>query len=1004
MNPLPTGTVTFLFTDVEGSTRLWAERPEAMRAALARHDAAVREAIEAGGGHVFKTVGDAFCAVFATADGALAAALAVQRALVPAADDAAAPIRVRCALHTGAAELRDGDYFGTTLNRLARLLGAAHGGQTVLSGVTRDLLQAPPPAGSTLRDLGTHRLRDVAEPERVFQLVHPALPADFPPLASLGGAPHNLPVEPNPFVGRRAESEAVAALLGRAAVVTLVGPGGAGKTRLALRVAADHLPDFPDGVWLVELAALTDPALVPQAVATVLHVREVPGTPVLDTLIDHLRSRRLMVVLDNGEHVVDACARLAEAVVRACPRVAILVTSREALAIAAEAVFHVPPLGVPVGISANAGDATAAVRDVLDSEAGQLFVTRAADTAPAFALTAANAAAVAGICRRLDGLALAIELAAARVRLLSPEQIAARLDDHLRLLTSGRRDADPRQQTMRGAIDWSYRLLGPSERTLLNRLAVFAGGWTLEMAEALCAGSAIADWEVLDLLAGLVDKSLVATAGEGGVQRYRLFETIRQYALEQLAASGEADALRAAHLAWCADFACGAEAHLHGPDQGAWLDRIDAEHDNCRAALAWAATSGAAEPGLRLAAALWPFWYMRGHLGEGRRSLGALLGLDAAAAASPAVRGRATKALGALAYYQGDYPTARAAWEEGLALARAADSPADVGKLLNNLGLLLRAVGDYAASRRCFDECLAVMRGLGDRGGEARALRNLAQVAYEEGRLAESKALIDACLTLHRALGDTHAVAEALCNLAGIEFSRGDYAAADAHALESLRLYEAAGAAYGVAEAMEVLARCAGEAGDLPRARALGEDRLAILRGLGDKHGIANAQTGLALVHLRAGDLDRAAAAIDEGLALAREVAYQPAVAEALLHDSQLALAQGDLARAAADLREALGIGRDLRSDWHVARTVERLIALAAARGDAQAVLTLAAAADALRARGHTPRPPAIAAEIAAHCAAARTTIDATNAAACTSAGAALDASGALGYALDWLR
>lgn len=709
---------------------------------------------------------------------------------------------------------------------------------------------------------------------------------------------------------------------------------------------------FAGGAWLIELATLTDAALVTQAVATVLGVREAPGVPVHDTLIEHLKPRRAMLVLDNCEHVIDACARLAEAIARACPGVSIVATSREALAIAAEAVFHVPPLRVPDARAVAAGDPAAAVRGVLDSEAGQLFVARATDTASGFALTPANAPAVAAICRRLDGLALAIELAAARVRLLAPDQIAARLDDHLRLLTSGRRDADPRQQTMRGAIDWSYRLLSDAERTLLNRLAVFAGGWTIEMAEAVCADAVIPDWEVLDLLAGLVDKSLVALAGEGSAQRYRLFETIRQYALEQLAASGEAEALQATHLEWCAAFAHGAEARLHGPEQAMWLDRIEAEHDNCRAALAWAAKGSSVEPGLRLAAALWPFWYMRGYLREGRQRLGDLLAAGGAAAVPPAIRGRAINAYGALTYYQGDYAAARSAWEEGLVLARADDRQADVGKLLNNLGSLLRAMGDYSASRQCFAECLAVMRAEGDQNSEAAVLSNIAQVAYEEGRLSESKALIDACLAIRRAEGDPHSIAGALCTLAGIELSRGEYDAAGAHGHESLKLYQAAGAEYGAAEAMEVLVRCACERGDLARARDLGEARLTMLRGMGDAQGVGSGLIILALVHLRSGELDLAEAALDEGLALARQVAWQPAIAEGLLHASQLSLARGDPTRAAADLRDALSISNHSSSTWHIARAIERLVALAGARGDHEAVLTLVAAADALRAQG----------------------------------------------------
>jgi predicted ATPase/class 3 adenylate cyclase len=516
--------LTFLFTDIEGSTRLWDQHPEAMRGALARHDELVWGAIERHHGRGFKTTGDAFCAAFETAADGLVAALAVQRALQEEPMGAETRIRVRIALHSGTADGRDDDYFGPALNRCARLLAVAHGGQTILSRKNRDRLPEELPEEIVLKDLSLHRLRDLSEPEHVFQVLHPELSSEFPPLGSLNSWPNNLPLRPSRFIGRFEESEAVNRFLDERSLLTLTGAGGSGKTRLALQVAADRIDRYRDGVWLVELAPLEDAALVPQAMATVLGVRESPALPLRESLIEHLRPRQALLLLDHCEHLIEAAAAMARDLLRACPDVRILATSREALGIEEELLHLVPPLTLPPAADGVRGPEER-LHDLLRSESVRLFVERATETAPGFQLTPENSPAVAEICRRLDGVALAIELAAARVRVLSPEQIAARLDDHLRLLTAGRRGAPPHQQTMRGAIEWSVNLLAEPERALMRRLAVFSGGWTLEMAEAVCADGEIEAWDVLDLLSSLVDKSLVVAEAARAARRYRAADT-----------------------------------------------------------------------------------------------------------------------------------------------------------------------------------------------------------------------------------------------------------------------------------------------------------------------------------------------------------------------------------------------------------------------------------------------------------------------------------------------
>ena len=482
MTPL-SGTLTFLFTDIEGSTRLWEEQPEAMGAAHARHQQIIREAVRAQEGTLVRErgEGDSTFSVFASASQAVSAAVALQRALNTGPWPPGAALRVRAALHTGQARISDDDYNSSSVNRCARLRAIAWGGQTLLSQATYELVRDEPLEGARFQELGLHGLKDLSRPERVFQLIHPELPRAFPAVRSLESVPNNLPQQLTSFVGREKEMAQVKGALSRARLLTLTGTGGAGKTRLALQSAADVLDDYPDGVWLMELASLADSTLLPQTVASILHVREEPGRSAGEALLGFLKDRTVLLVLDNCEHLLDAGARLADDLLRSCPGVCILATSREALGITGEQTFRVPSLTAPDARQTYTADG------LTQYESVRLFIDRAVLSQPAFAVTNGNAPAVAQVCARLDGIPLAIELAAARVKALSVEQIAARLDDRFRLLTGGSRTALPRQQTLKAAIDWSYDLLSEDEKTLLRRLSVFAGGWTLEAAEAVCA-------------------------------------------------------------------------------------------------------------------------------------------------------------------------------------------------------------------------------------------------------------------------------------------------------------------------------------------------------------------------------------------------------------------------------------------------------------------------------------------------------------------------------------
>jgi predicted ATPase/class 3 adenylate cyclase len=585
---LPSGTVTFLFTDLERSTRLWEQHPEPMQEALARHDDVLRRAVEEHGGHVVKTTGDGLHAAFATAHDAVGAAVDAQRNLDGEAWPLPDPLRVRMGLHTGEAEIRDGDYYGTAVNRAARIAGVAHGGQILCSFATEELVHDHLPDGVTLKDLGEHALRDLARPEHLLQIGATGLSGEFPPLRSLDATPNNLPRQLASFVGREREFTRVTEALTTSPIVTLTGVGGVGKTRLAMQVAGEVMPHYPDGAWLVELAPLHDPDAIVAVVASELRLQLPPGVSPLDGLLDMLQRRRLLMVLDNCEHLISATAALGTAIAQRCDGVRILATSREALAVDGEVTV---PIGGLLGQDGSRDDAAIA-----------LFVDRARAVRPDFVLTDANRDAVTQISLRLDGVPLAIELAAARVKALTPAAIADRLDERFQLLAGGRRGAVERHQTLRAAIDWSYELLDDAERSTLDQLAVFAGSFDLDAVEAIVSLDGTRTH--LDLIETLTDKSLVVAEEVGDTMRYRLLETIRQYALEQLDTTGGTRDVRDRHLEYCTVLVEDTSDAFFSAEESealAWLER---EADNLRAAIMWAVDTAQIDLGLRMLVAL----------------------------------------------------------------------------------------------------------------------------------------------------------------------------------------------------------------------------------------------------------------------------------------------------------------------------------------------------------------------------------------------------------------
>jgi predicted ATPase/class 3 adenylate cyclase len=851
MGALPSGTVTFLFTDIEGSTRLWEQHPAEMRGALVRHDAILRSVIETSGGVVFKTVGDAFDAVFSRAADALTAAAQIQRGLDVEPATMPGGLRVRVALHTGTAEERDGDFFGPALNRIARLLDAGHGGQILLSEATRLLVEESLPDGMALRDLGQHRLKDLASPERVFQLVVAGLRSEFPPLLSLDVLPNNLPRQLTSFVGRTKELGEISALLRQTSLLTLTGSGGAGKTRLALQVAAEMIEAFPDGVWLVELTSLVDPALVTQTAAMAIGVRE-EHRPLIDTLVDYLKPRAMLLLLDNCEHVLAASAALVQSILQNCPKVPVLATSQEALGIAGETVYRVPSLTMP-----DPGHLPP-LDQLTGFEAIRLFVERAASSRPGFTLTRANAGAVAEISARLDGIPLAIELAAARVKVLSVEEIAARLADRFRLLTLGSRTAPARHQTLRAALDWSYDLLAPQEQLLLGRLSVFAGGWTLAAAEAVCAGEDCPAEDVLDVLTRLVDRSLVVVGQVGADTWYRLLETVRLYAREKLEAFGGGEAIRRRHRDWYLQFVEGIELELQGPALETWLRRLEVEHDNIRAALEWCRT---AEPnpeyGLRLAGAMWHFWEVRGYWTEGREWLeGALKRGEGVAV--PA-RAKALTGAATLAFFQGDFPRASALGTESLDLSRKLGDKRAIASCLNVLGLEACRLEKYDQAARLGEESLALSKEVGDSWGAAGAHLILGLVARGAGDYPRAAPLLEQGVAQFRQLGDKWATAMGVNDLGLVLREMGQYARAQELLEEGHTLFRELGDRWGIGFSLANLGIVAWNRGDHDHAAALFIESMALRKIIGDRRGISTALTGLAVVMAARGRPEEAA-------------------------------------------------------------------------------------------------------------------------------------------------
>ena len=939
MHHLPTGTVTLLFTDIEGSTRLLQQLGNRYADVLMKYRQVLRSACQHWNGHEVDTQGDAFFVAFVRALDALSAAVDVQRTLAAHSWPEGATVRVRMGLHTGEPSVAAEGYVGLDVHYAARLMSAGYGGQVLLSQTTRDLVEHDLPEGVSLRNLGEYRLKDVGYSSYIFQLVIADLHADFPPLktpSARSNYPNNLPVMPNPLIGREQDIATVQQLLRSRDVrlLTLTGPGGAGKTRLSVQVAAELSDQFPDGIFFVALAAVSDVDLVVPTLAMVLGIQEGSSQPLLESLKEHLQQKHIFLLLDNFEQVTPAALQIEELLLR-CPYIKVLVTSRAVLHLQTEHVFSVPPLALPDIVHLPESNALEQYASVA------LFVQRAQAIQPTFQVSRSNARTIAEICVRLDGLPLAIELAAARIRLLPPQALLARLSKSLQVLTSGAQTLPVRQQTLRNTIQWSYDLLDTQEQQLFRQLSIFAGGWTLEAAEAVVNTGQQANpysLSVLDGIASLLDKSLLLqVALDDEEPRLNMLETVREFGRECLAASGEMEATQQAHAAYYLALSEKAETELGGPQLVAWLDRLEQEHDNLWAALHWFLEQGKAEGdvsgldgghtiemALRLGAALERFWVVRGHRSEGRTILEQALAGNKGVATP--IRAKALITAARLAFSQSDYERGETLAREGLALFRELGDIRGTALALDRLGMAAWRRGDFTAARSLMEEDLSLFRKLGDKERIAWSLFTLGLLDSKQGDYVMAQTLFEESLSMHRELGNKRGMAASLNQLAG-----------------------------GILVTQ----------GNQEQARSLLEEALSLNKEIGDKEGIAVSSSLFAELALSQNDLATSRSLSEESLVLYREMEYRKGTAESLSLLARIATARGDYESARAICNECLAIAKELGDRELLASGLERLAGVIAAQEaggtstqDALWAAKLWGAAESLRQAISAPIPP----------------------------------------------
>lgn len=896
-----TGPLTFFFSDLENSTALWEQYPDEMQRASSRHDALMRGVIERHRGRVVKTTGDGFHAAFELPSEGVAAALAGQRAISAEAwPDGSGPLKVRMGLHTGESQERDGDFYGPEVNLAARLMGLGYGGQILLSEITAGLVKKSLPENCSLSGLGEHRLKGISSPVQIYQLCHPELAAKFPELKSMAAFKHNLRGQLSTFIGREKELADVKRHLQHTRLLTLLGPGGTGKTRLMLQVAEEVIEDYPDGVWLVELAPLTDPGLVPERVAAALNVQEQPGRRMLDTLANSVRHKEMLLLLDNVEHIVRESAEFSEHLLEQCPKLTILVTGREALFIDGETTIQIPPLSLP--------EEKQSLEDIARSEGVQLFLERARAVRPEFAITEQNSADVAEIVRRLDGIPLALELAAARLRMLTIEQITGHLNDRFRLLTGGRRTALPRQQTLQALIDWSWQLLGQNERTLLRRLSVFSGGWNLEAAQTITGFEPLDELDVFDQLEQLINKSLI-TVGfpPSGEARYGMLESIRQFCQDKLLEAGEGETLRDRHADYFVRFAQESEYHLMRESMVSRVHRILLEMDNLRAVVTWT-LEDRPELALRISSALLHHWAHWIHPTEARYWLETSI--------------EKTRSL--------------------LEREPGEDLIPDFIKAQIGLGIIYSLFGENLASAAAFDEGIALARKNGEIEHLTLGIAWKANVLLVNryGISPELEREVDRALEISERNG--FEISEGWLNLVKfyLHVNQQEFTTAMPYFQKVIQIARNFNNPRVNANVLQIQARMAALQGDTEAAKTFFLKAIQDFRAINDQRNVLHSNSDLAHVFRRTGNYREALLLYQETIKRWQEEGSQPAIAHQLECFAYMAITSGNYKQAATLLGRALATRDELNAfstdPFEVAEMEGAMTQLAGELGEAE--------------------------------------------------------------------
>ena len=881
----PTGTVTFLFTDIEGSTKMAQEFHELLPDALKKHHSILKETVKSHNGFIFKIIGDAFCCAFQNADDAVKASVDAQKKL-NSEEWNEAVIKVRMGIHSGNAEWSGTEYTGyITLARTNRIMSAAYGGQIIISNDAFQNKRENSSEDISFRDLGERRLKDLIQPVKLYQINSEGLQADFPPLKTLDVRPNNIPIQLSSFVGREEVMIQLKDLIRQSRLLTISGSGGSGKTRLAMQVGADIIDDFENGVYISELASVSDPAFILQIIINSLGIKEEAGKTLKDSVTGYLKDKKMLIIMDNCEHLINECANLAEHLLIKCPDLKIIATSREALNCRGELTFRLPSLTLP-DISVNNTPEQISVY-----ESVRLFIERALAVNPLFRINNDNAPAVSGICNRLDGIPLAIELAAARIKILSVEKIYERLDDRFNLLTGGKRTALPRQQTLRALIDWSYDLLSENEKILWSRLSVFSGGWTLEAAEKVCSDETISKNDILELLSQLSEKSVIIY--DEIKDRYRILESLKQYGIEKLSDGKE---IFLQHLNYFLEMSEKAKPELIGENTKFWMHKIEADHNNFISAIEWSVRNENSEKGIITAAALGRFWNITGQYSTGIRIIEIIL--ESAGALCKSSKVNVLNWIGSFKSSQGDYEQAKKYYEEILIIRKETGDKSGIAGSIHNLGNVALSQGDYEKAKKYYEESLAIYKEIGDKIGIATPILSLGNVALNQGDYEQAKKYYEESLVIKKEIGNKDGIARSINNLGNLAYYQGDYEQADKYYKESLHICKEIGSKNGIAASISNLGSVASNLGDYELAKKYYEESLAIRKEIGNKNGIAESIKNVGNVAYDQGDFKQSKKLFEESLSIYKEIGYKIGMADSINYLGNAAYRLGEFEKA----------------------------------------------------------------------------------------------------------